>query len=210
MNTESLDEIIKKYSLDLEQMGYVYGGEAPPVSVDTPEPPSNSASEETSESESTDLKTFENNAKESVTEEIKPPEAEPVPEEEPVNTEPAAEPSSAGFSKEEATSFADFFARIQSGNGTYPVIGAKVVVYRDDNIYAFVESDENGITKKVRLPAFPESNSLKSENKNQSLDYYADVFAEGFITKKGLLISAVGGSEIVLDVLLTPQGERTV
>ena len=107
----------------------------------------------------------------------------------------------------EANSSANFFARVFTGESTYPVAGARVVIYRGDNIYAFLETDENGRTKSVKLPAFSESNSLEPENENQSIAYNADIFASGFTSQKGLLVSAVGGSEIVLNVLLVPEKE---
>lgn len=112
------------------------------------------------------------------------------------------------FSLEESENYAIFSANVFAGNNTYPIENAKVSVYRDDEIFAFLSTDENGLTKKVKLPSYPESNSLESGNENQRLDYYADVFAEGFTNQKGLLVSAVGGSDIVLDVSMTPLSDE--
>lgn len=112
------------------------------------------------------------------------------------------------FSLKDSENFALFSANVFAGDNTYPVENAKVSVYRDDEIFAFLSTDENGLTKKVKLPSYPEINSLESENQRQSLDYYADVFANGFATQKGLLVSAVGGSDIVLDVSMTPLSDE--
>lgn len=66
------------------------------------------------------------------------------------------------------------------------------------------------MTKKILLPAYPEANSLNPESDRQSLDYTGEVYATGFTPKKNLLISAVGGSDIVLDVQMTPISEREI
>lgn len=204
MNTEDFDDIIKKYTQTLEMMGQTYGGEAEKV-VETPPKTEN---EETLENEASYSPEEENAAPEAEIDET-PTENEDVSaENENIDTEPAVNEPATESAQSEATSFASFTAVIFSGEGAYPVEGARVVVYRDDNIYAFLETDENGTTKKVRLPAFEMENSLESENPDQSIDYFADVFAEGFTSQKGLLVSSVGGSEILLRVLMVPEDER--
>ncbi len=106
------------------------------------------------------------------------------------------------------TDFAAFSARVFTGNNAYPIENAKVLVVKDDNLYTFLTTDRDGVTKKVRLPSFPESNSLNPESGQRSIEYTGEVYATGFTPKKGLLISAVGGSDIVLDVQMTPISER--
>ncbi len=102
------------------------------------------------------------------------------------------------------TAYATFSARVFTGNNAYPVENAKVLVVKDDKLYTFLTTDRDGVTKKVRLPAFPESNSLDPDSQAQRVNYTGEVYATGFSPKKGLLISAVGGSDIVLDVQMTP------
>ncbi len=194
--------MIKKYSQSLVEMGMTYGGEAKKEAVEPLKTENESISEEatTSSNEAENAK----NAAETVAE---TPENTSI-EVEDVNTYPAVSPPAVNFAEGDATSFAPFVAVVYSGEGAYPVAGARVVVYRGDNIYAFLTTDENGRTKTARLPAFPESNSLESDNPEQSIDYSADVFAEGFIARKGLLVSAVGGSDILLKVIMIPEEER--
>ena len=204
MNSDNFDELIKMYSEELLKMDKLYGGEADRALATLPK----------TENEEI-LPKEESNAAEVLT---APQEAE-MSENEPkiklsegesavVNTEPAVNSADEASTKDEATSFSSFSARVFSGEGTYPVEGARVVVYREDNIFAFLETDENGATKTVQLPAFKKENSLESENPDQTVDYFADVFAEGFISQKALLVSSVGGSEILLRVLMVPDEER--
>ena len=202
ISIEDIDEMIKKYSQSLVEMGLIYGGEAEKSGVTVSKTENKAASEETTSSS----KESENTQKEpeTATETAKNTTIEV----EDVNTDPAVSPPSVDFPEGEANSSATFSAAVFSGAEAYPVANARVVVYRGDNIYAFVTTDENGKTKAVRLPAFDESNSLESDNPRRSIDYSADVFAEGFITQKGLLVSAVGGSDIILNVLMIPEEER--
>lgn len=201
---ENLDDMIKKYSEALEEMGKTYGGEA---AVKIAEKSSVSENETLSEGTASYSAEEENTAKEAETAEITL-ENDLAEEEETVDTEPSVQEGVAEPSEADITSTALFSAAVFAGEGTYPVEGARIVVYRDDNIYAFLESDANGATKKVTLPAFPEENSLDSENPDRSIDYFADVFAEGFKAQKGLLVSSVGGSDIFLRVLMVPEEER--
>lgn len=101
-----------------------------------------------------------------------------------------------------------FYARVFTGDNAYPLKGAKVVLRRDGQLVSFTVTDKNGETPKVKIPAFPKENSLEPMSDNQSLEYFADVYMNGFTTKKDLLISAVGGSVAVLDVQMTPIAER--
>lgn len=101
-----------------------------------------------------------------------------------------------------------FYARVFTGDSAYPLKGAKVVLRRDGQLVSFLISDKNGETPKVKIPAYPKENSLEPFSENQSLDYLADVYMKGFTTLKDLLVSAVGGTEVVLDVQMTPVPER--
>ena len=104
--------------------------------------------------------------------------------------------------------FALFTAKVYSGNQAYAVPNAKISIYLDNTLHAFLITDENGTTKQIKLQSYPALNNFIPENDQQTIDYSADVFAEGFIEKKGLLVSAVGGSDILLNTELTPLSER--
>lgn len=110
--------------------------------------------------------------------------------------------------EKEETDLASFSARVFTGNNAYPIENAKVLVIKDDKLFTFLTTDKDGVTKKVRLPASPEINSLNPESDNQSVQYTGEVYATGFTPKKNLLISAVGGSDIILDVQMSPISER--
>ena len=204
MIEESFDDIIKKYAEELEAMGQTYGGEVKRVVEAPPKTENEEALKET-----TSVSQGEENAKnEPETAQIPSENDETEDESADVNTDPAVNEPAKENAPSEATSSASFSAVVFSGEGAYPVEGARIVVYRDDNIYAFLQSDENGRTKTVQLPAFSKENSLEPDNPESNIDYFADVFAEGFISQKGLLVSSVGGSEILLRVLLVPDEER--
>lgn len=102
------------------------------------------------------------------------------------------------------TGYATFSARIFTGNNAYPVSNAKVLVVKDGKLFTFLTTDRDGVTKKIRLPSFPEDNSLNPDSDMQRVTYTGEVYATGFTPKKNLLISAVGGSDIVLDLQMTP------
>ena len=104
--------------------------------------------------------------------------------------------------------FAFFTAKVYSGNQAYAVPNAKISIYLDNTLHAFLITDENGTTKQVKLQSYPALNNFIPESNQQTIDYSADVFAEGFIERKGLLVSAVGGSDILLNTELTPLSER--
>ena len=104
--------------------------------------------------------------------------------------------------------FALFTAKVYSGNQAYAVPDAKISVYLDGKLYAFLITDENGSTRQIKLESYPKLNSFIPESDEQTVDYSADVFADGFIERKGLLVSAVGGSDILLNTELTPLSER--
>lgn len=204
MNKGDFDDIIKKYAEELEKMGQTYGGEIKEDAVSL----SKSENEEALKEAVTDSQKVENTEIEPENRQITAKISEVGDESASVNTDPAVNESAGESSQSNATSFALFSAAVFSGEGAYPVEGARIVVYRDDNIYAFLQSNENGRTKKVQLPAFDKENSLAPYNPESNIDYFADVFAEGFIAQRGLLVSSVGGSEILLRVLMIPEEER--
>lgn len=203
MSIDNLDDMIKKYTEELEAMGKAYGGEAEQTAF----LPSEKENEETLQKVTTDTEKEEKaeNAPETVP---KTPENGSPEQMSAADELVAADKSVEEAEEKEMTSTASFSAAVFSGDYTYPVEGARIVIYRDDNIYAFLETDKNGTTKKITLPAFSAQNSLEPDNPDSSVDYFADVFAEGFIPEKGLLVSAVGGSDAFLKVIMVPEEER--
>lgn len=201
---ENLDDIIKKYSQALEEMGQVYGGEAERTTQMPPE----TENEETLEIKASYPSQTENAVKEVKSDETGVNTGEAEAQAADVNTEPAVREPATESAQSEPTSLASFSAAVFAGEEAFPVEGARVVVYRGDDVFALLETDINGATERVTLPAFQKENSLEAENPEQSIDYYADVFAEGFTAQKGLLVSAVGSSDIFLRVLMVPEKER--
>lgn len=112
------------------------------------------------------------------------------------------------FTLDDPEDFAYFTARVFTGNNAYPIENARVLVIKDDKLFTFLSTDSDGMTKRVKLPSYPEINSFEPENDEQFVEYTAEVYAQGFTPKKDLLVSAVGGSDIVLDVQMTPLDER--
>ena len=104
--------------------------------------------------------------------------------------------------------FALFTARVYSGAQAYAVPNAKILIYLDGKLHAFLITDENGSTKQIKLESYPAVNNFIPDNTQQTIDYSADIFAEGFTEKRGLLVSAVGDSKILLSAELTPLSER--
>ena len=197
MDTQDFDFLISKYSDDLMQMKEKWSKwgivteekkEAPPTQQAVP---AVAMAEQTSE---------ENADEYPAEEEIEAPE-EDVPEsgeEESFSSYPEANPEN----------YATFTARVFSGDEAYPVEGAKIMIYRDGNLHTFLITNENGETPTVKIESAPAENALIPNSENQELDYRADVYADGFTPRKGLLVSAVGDSHILLTVQLTPLSER--
>lgn len=112
-------------------------------------------------------------------------------------------------SEDEATSsVAGFSARVFTGEDAYPVENAKVLIYKDKKLFHFLLTDENGNTPRVEIAAAPSENALIPNSENQKIDYFAEVVADGFTPQKNLLVSAVGGTEILLPIQLIPISER--
>lgn len=195
--------MIKKYTHELEMMGRAYGGEAEDVPVTLPKTQAESVLKETVTN--TEKTQNDKNTPETAAESLENSQ----PEEESANKEENFYNEAQEVEAEsEMTSTANFSAAVFSGDYTYPVEGARIVVYREDNIYAFLETDANGATKRITLPAYERENSLEADNPDRSVDYFVDAFAEGFTPQKGLLVSAVGGSDAFLKVLMVPESER--
>ncbi len=192
MNKDNFENMIKKYADELIKMS------KEKVLPDAQEDITDTESEETVEEQSeSDFIPFEQGR------DVSPKEETP---ENPVTeNEVASNPT-----ENEMTDYANFSARVFTGNNAYPIENAKVLVVKDDSLYTFLTTDKDGTTKKVRLPAFPESNSLNPESDKKSVKYTGEIYATGFTPRKGLLISAVGGSDVVLDVQMTPISEREV
>lgn len=223
MNDNDLDRLIEEYSKKLMQAVPREQLTENPVTTDiepdaaggqgsqTPEEPENTAEENTEESmvepspapEEESAMPQDTAEKESAQSETLPeaivadggednlPESEIIPE--PVPTDPE--------------NFAYFTARIYAAGGAYAIENAKVAIYRGDVLHAFLITDQNGETKRIKLESYPEENSFEPLSDEQRLDYSADVSADGFITESNLLVSAVGGSDILLALGLTPESE---
>lgn len=196
MNGNSFESLIKKYADELIRMSREKA---------LPDPPEEAPVQENTESynktEEIDVLPFETEQKEEDAVRMSPADIKGI-----ESTDFYEEISEEILPEEtdEMTAYATFSARVFTGNNAYPVENAKVLVVKDDKLYTFLTTDRDGATKKVRLPAFPESNSLDPDSENQRVNYTGEVYATGFTPKKGLLISAVGGSDVVLDVQMTP------
>lgn len=184
-----LDELISKYTSDLVKLKEKWSKwgivteNAPPA--EKTEANANEESPETSDSSKPQDTAAD-------------PEASDKPNISPSEEIPLADPEN----------FAYFSAKVFSGNQAYPVANAKVSVYLDGKLHIFLITDENGETKRVKLQSFPATNAFIPENTQQVLDYTAEIHAEGFATEKNLLVSAVGGSDILLTAEMTPLSER--
>lgn len=196
MNGNSFESLIKKYADELIRMSR---------EKTLPDPPEEAPVQENTEAynktEEIDVLPFETEQKEEDAVRMSPADIKGI-----ESTDFYEEISEEILPEEtdEMTAYATFSARVFTGNNAYPVENAKVLVVKDDKLYTFLTTDRDGATKKVRLPAFPESNSLDPDSENQQANYTGEVYATGFTPKKGLLISAVGGSDVVLDVQMTP------
>ena len=185
----NLDEMIKSYSDELMNYARAHNSESL-VLKNSPSEGAEETPEETAEV---------------------PTEAAAEVYEEPAESDIAEEKESAAAreipAEEDMENFAYFRGRVFTGFGAFPIENAKVILYKNDVLYAFLVTDKNGETLRIKIEAFPEKNSLEPLSDEQRVDYSADVYADGFTEKKNLLVSAVGGSEVVLDVELTPESE---
>ncbi len=195
---KDIDELISKYTDDLiklkekwSQMGITTQDEAPPQPEDNEAESEQGAVEPPPEEE--DSENYQENYPDTA---VKPDEEQ----ENISSTEeiPLANPKD----------FALFTANVYTGNQAYAVPNAKISIYLDGKLHAFLITDENGTTKQIKLQSYPEINNFIPDNTEQTLDYSADIYAEGFADRKGLLVSAVGGSKILLNTELTPLSER--
>ena len=193
---KDLDELISKYTDDLiklkekwSQLGISVQEKASPTQEDTKAVDEPSAEVQSEEAAIPYTEDFQDTA-------VKP-------DQEKENISPASELPLAS-----PENFALFTAKVYSGSQAYAVPNAKISIYLDGKLHAFLITDENGSTKQIKLEAYPKINSFIPESTEQTIDYYADIFAEGFTERRGLLVSAVGGSDILLSAELTPLSER--
>ena len=202
MNGNNFESMIKKYADELIKMS------REKMLPDIPEEtqPKDKEERDSEAAQESDLFPFEEDPKEEDPASRTAPSDIPGIETADFYEETAEEipPEAASKEPEEPTSFASFSARVFTGNNAYPVENAKVLVVKYDKLYTFLTTDRDGVTKKIRLPAFPESSSLNPDSDSQRVNYTGEVYATGFTPKKGLLISAVGGSDVILDVQMTP------
>ncbi|MBQ8504451.1 MAG: hypothetical protein IJ491_09295 [Clostridia bacterium] len=199
--TDNLDKLIEEYSQKL--MTSIPRDQLRKSSINTSpepqEPPTQEAltGNASPAAESSPVEEIGSDQEKAVTEN----ETEKQPEEIPKNTnEPQPIPT-------DPDNFSTFLARVFTGGGAFAVPEAKVVIYRGDVLHSFLTTDESGETKQIKLEAYPEENSLEPLSDEQRLNYSADVFADGFTARKGLLVSAVGGADIILNVELIPESE---
>lgn len=212
--SENLDKLIEEYSKKL--MSSIPKEQIVKSSVNT-------KAETESQKEQKSLPMTENDEENTDTENTEADivESENVPEEEPESFTPSAQESMPEEQLKtmqmnttepepiptDPENFSTFLARVFTGGGAFGVPGAKVVLYRGDVLHSFLTTDESGETKRIKLESYPEENSLEPLSDEQRLNYSADVFADGFTEKRGLLVSAVGGADIILTVELTPESE---
>ena len=120
-------------------------------------------------------------------------------------TDPPATESPAPQSED---NFSYFKAAIYTADQAYPVQDAKIELSKDGELVAYLITDRDGQTKTIQIQSPPAGNSLDPYSTQQSIDYSADVYAEGFVTKKNVLVSAVGDSFAILNLNIIPVPER--
>ncbi len=216
--SQDFDFLISKYSEDLMQMKEKWSKWGIVTEENKKEP-----EEEEADSEPSVSAVALTGGEDPTPTEETPPEAdmpkeepsrEDVPEETPVQEETAETPQEtltppmSDYPKANPEFYANFQARVFSAEQAYPIEGAKVLIYFDGKLHTFLITNENGETQNVKIESAPGENALIPNSENQQLDYSADVFADGFTPRKGLLVSAVGSSDILLNVQLTPEPER--
>ena len=203
MNGNSFESMIKKYADELIKMSREKTLPDTPEETDAPR-----AEEETPPTEEIELFPFEDEKAEETESPGERAATADIPGIEATDfyEETAEEIIPDGEETAESSGYASFSARVFTGNNAYPVENAKVLVVKDGKLFTFLTTDRDGVTKKVKLPSYSEENSLTPDSDMQRLDYTGEVYATGFTPKKNLLISAVGGSDIVLDVQMTPLG----
>ena len=94
--------------------------------------------------------------------------------------------------------------QVYAGNEAFPIEGARVVISCQEKIEAFLITDENGSTPYIKLPSPKREESLSPQMGEKSYVYRGNIYADGFMPKKDLYISLVGGTSSVLKVNLIP------
>lgn len=102
-----------------------------------------------------------------------------------------------------------FQAQVFTGNQAFPVHEARVMLTRNGEIECFLLTDESGQTQVIETHAPPRENSLEPYSSNKSMDYRANVFAEGYVPLNDLLVSQVGSAFSLLNAELVPESEAT-
>lgn len=126
-------------------------------------------------------------------------------------TTTAEDAASSLVSTENMTGQSSFEAQVFAAQQAYPIENAKIVVRENNDIVAFLFTDENGATKQIELTSPPKRNSLNPEvGTVRAFEYTADIYADGFLPKENMLIEAVGGTKVILKVNLVPDPERVV
>ncbi|MEE1320166.1 MAG: hypothetical protein UHM85_01355 [Acutalibacteraceae bacterium] len=192
--TPDLDKLIEEYSKKL--MDSIPEEQLKKSSINT----------EPTEAVKEEQQTAESTAEEGPTEDM-PEENEAVPFEEERVEEEKEEGTIIPDVDTDPENYSTFVVRVFSGGGAYPVPEAKVVLYRGDTLEAFLTTNKSGETPQIKIASYPAKNSLEPLSDEQRLNYSADVFADGFTEKRNLLISAVGGADVVLNVELVPESE---
>ena len=196
---KDLDELISKYTDDLIKLKDKWSQ----WGIVTEEPPPNIIEDNTEIINDDSSEDITDTSEEQSIPEVPPEDTAVKPDEEQENISPTSELPLAA-----PENFALFRAAVYSGNQAYAVPEAKISIYLDGKLHAFLITDENGSTQQIKLESYPKLNSFIPESDEQTIDYSADIFADGFTERKGLLVSAVGGSEILLNTELTPLSER--
>ncbi len=101
-----------------------------------------------------------------------------------------------------------FRAEVHTADLAYPVANAKIKLFKDKELIAFLMTDSSGRTKKINIISPPESNSFEPENPFKYVQYTAEIFADDFITKKNMTVDAVGGADAILNANIVPVSER--
>lgn len=200
-----LDELINKYTRDLIKLKDQWsqrGIETQHTSVSPPITITDESNEEPTKEEPEEEEPTDSTLPDLITESPQDTAVDPEEYDKP-NISHAAEIPLA-----DPENFAFFTANVFTGNQAYPVANAKISVYLDGKLHLFLITDDNGQTKTVKLESYPKLNSFIPESTQQTIDYSADIVADGFAERHGLLVSAVGGSDILLSAELTPLSER--
>lgn len=96
-----------------------------------------------------------------------------------------------------------------SGEGSYPVAGASVEVFRDvsgeKRVYYKKVTDSSGIADGISLPALPKVDSLNSATASESgTEYGVTVFHPAYSPEQTHFVKIYAGVETLLPISLVP------